>query len=177
MKRVITRYKWPAGILAANAALLLFAPKIGACAFAHSVLNCRELLMVIPPIFILIGLLDAWVERDAMTRLMGPKSGAKGVLMAFLLGSVAAGPLYAAFPIVGVLLRKGSSIANAIIFIGAWSTTKIPMLLFETSAMGWRFALARFLLDVPAVLIIARLTERLLSTKEEEDIRRRAVQT
>jgi len=64
-------------------------------------------------------------------KLMGEKSGFIGVTLAFFLGSAATGPLYAAFPVAGVLLKKGSKFSNVIIFIGAWSTTKIPMLLLS----------------------------------------------
>ena len=83
-----------------------------------------EMLSVIPPIFILLGLLDVWVQRETMIKLMGEKSGILGILIAFFLGSGAAGPLYAAFPIAGVLLKKGSKFSNVLIFICSLSTTK-----------------------------------------------------
>lgn len=169
------RYRLAIGLLTANVVLGLLAPGVGWCAIRNTAANCREMLMVLPPIFVLIGLLDAWVDRETMTRLMGRGAGLKGVLMAFTLGSVAAGPLYAAFPIVAVLLRKGSSLTNAIIFIGAWTTTKVPMLLFETSTMGWRFALLRFILDVPAIVLIAHITQRTLSSEEKDTIRQNAL--
>jgi uncharacterized membrane protein YraQ (UPF0718 family) len=105
-----------------------------------------------------------------MIKLMGEKSGFIGIAIAFLLGSAAAGPLYAAFPIAGVLLKKGSKLSNVLIFIGAWSTTKIPMLLFEASSMGWKFMLARFLIDIPGIAIIAYVTERVLTQKEKSNI-------
>ncbi|WP_010243426.1 permease [Acetivibrio cellulolyticus] len=82
------------------------------------------MLSVIPPIFILLGLLDVWVQRETMIRLMGEKSGIIGVTIAFLLGSAIAGLLYAVFPVAGVLLKKGSKFSNVLIFIGAWSTKK-----------------------------------------------------
>ncbi len=103
-----------------------------------------------------------------MIKLMGEKSGYVGMLLAFLLGSAAAGPLYAAFPLAGVLLKKGSKLSNVLIFIGAWSTTKIPMLLFEYSAMGWKFTLIRFIINIPGIILIAYITEKLLSKKEKE---------
>ena len=84
--------------------------------------------------------------------------------------SDAAGPLYAAFPIAGVLLQKGSKFSNVIIFIGAWSTTKIPMLLFEASSMGWKFMMIRFVIDIPGIMLIAYVTERLLNEKEKQYI-------
>jgi uncharacterized membrane protein YraQ (UPF0718 family) len=126
--------------------------------------------MVIPPIFILLGLLDTWIEKETMMRLVGEKAGLTGNIVAFLLGSVAAGPLYAAFPVAGVLLKKGGKLSNIFIFIGAWSTTKIPLLLFEQSTMGWKFMLTRFLLNIPIIISIALITEKVLSATEKEVI-------
>ena len=36
-----------------------------------------------------------------------------GILLSFFLGSAAAGPLYAAFPVAGVLLKKGTNLPSA----------------------------------------------------------------
>jgi len=69
-----------------------------------------------------------------------------------------------------VLLEKGSKFSNVLIFIGAWSTTKIPMLLFEASSMGWKFMVTRFVIDIPGIMLIAYLTERLLNEKEKHYI-------
>ena len=105
-----------------------------------------------------------------MIKLMGEKSGILGILIAFFLGSAAAGPLYAAFPIAGVLLKKGSKFSNVLIFIGAWSTTKIPMLLFEATSMGWKFMMTRFVINIPGIILIAYVTERLINEKEKQYI-------
>jgi uncharacterized membrane protein YraQ (UPF0718 family) len=101
-----------------------------------------------------------------MMKLMGEESGAKGVLLAFVLGSAAAGPLYAAFPVVGVLMAKGAKFSNILIFVGAWSTTKIPMLLFEAAALGSKFAVTRLMLDIPGIIIMAYILSAL--TKPDE---------
>jgi uncharacterized membrane protein YraQ (UPF0718 family) len=128
--------------------------------------QAQTLLLVIPPIFVLLGLLDVWVPREQMMRFMGQGSGFKGGLLAFLLGSFAAGPLYAAFPVAAILMKKGASFDNILIFIGAWSTTKIPMLLFESSALGVRFALSRLAIDIIGIVLIAQALKALLSKEE-----------
>lgn len=150
--------------------LLIFQPTLGQNALKITGKNVLEMLSVIPPIFLLLGLLDVWVDRETMIRYMGEKSGLIGVLIAFLLGSAAAGPLYAAFPIAGVLLKKGSKLSNVLIFIGAWSTTKIPLLLFEVSSMGSRFAIARLILNLFGIMGIAYLSEKLLSKNDRKQI-------
>lgn len=123
--------------------------------------NLREMLLVIPPIFVLLGLMDVWVPRETLIRYMGRGSGPRGTLIAFVIGSLAAGPLYAAFPIAVVLLRKGSSFFNVMVFLGAWSTTKVPMFLFEYAALGGPFALTRLAANMPAILLIALVLSRI----------------
>jgi uncharacterized membrane protein YraQ (UPF0718 family) len=136
--------------------------------------QAKTMLLVIPPIFILLGLMDVWVPREKMIRYMGQGSGPKGVVLAFLLGSFAAGPLYGAFPVAAVLMKKGASFSNILIFIGAWSTTKIPMLLFEMSALGKRFALSRLAIDVVGIIVIAWAMASALGKEEIERIYKNA---
>ncbi len=170
MKNLLKRYKLFLILAIINMLIIIFFPMVGIKSINITWNNTLEMLSVIPPIFILLGLLDVWVQRETMIKYMGEKSGIIGITIAFLLGSAAAGPLYAAFPVAGVLIKKGSKFSNVLIFIGAWSTTKIPLLLFETSSMGWKFMLTRFLIDIPGIILIAYVTERLLTKKEKESI-------
>ncbi len=105
-----------------------------------------------------------------MIKYMGNNSGLIGVLLAFFLGAAAAGPLYAAFPVAGVLLKKGSKLSNVFIMLGAWSTAKIPLILFEASALGFKFMLLRLSLNIVGIAFIAYFTEKILSNEEKEVI-------
>jgi len=40
------------------------------------------------------------------------------------------------------------------------------MLFFETSAMGWKFMLTRFIIDIPGIALIAYITQKVLHEKE-----------
>ena len=116
-----------------------------------------EMLCILPPVLILCGLFDAWVPKRTVERLMGEASGIKGTSIAFVLGTVAMGPLYAAFPIGKSLLDKGASLYNVAAFLCVWAAIKIPMVLFEIKFLGAEFALLRLALTVPAILFIAAL--------------------
>lgn len=129
-------------------------------------ISFKEMIMVLPPIFVLLGLLDVWVPKDTMVKYMGEDSGFIGVILSFVLGSAAAGPLYGAFPVAAVFMKKGVKFNNILIFIGAWSTTKLPMILFEIASMGSKFALTRFLVNIPGILVIAYIVNKSLSEKE-----------
>ncbi|MEN6463398.1 MAG: permease [Syntrophomonas sp.] len=157
-------------VLAAFAILGVIEPAIAGKAVNISIFSIKEMLVVIPPIFILLGLLDVWVPRETMIRFMGDNSGIKGILLAFFLGSAAAGPLYGAFPIAAVLMKKGAGFRNVMVFIGAWSTTKIPMLLFEISALGAKFAITRLLVDIIGILIIAQILIKAIQGQELQQI-------
>ncbi|MEN6595969.1 MAG: permease [Clostridiaceae bacterium] len=173
MKALFKRYGVFLLLLAANIILGLLLPEIGKKSLSITLQNLQEMLLVIPPIFVLLGLLDVWVDRATMIKFTGKGSGLKGVLIAFLLGSAAAGPLYAAFPVAGVMLKKGSSIWNVFIFIGAWSTTKIPMLTFEAANLGLTFTLLRLALSIVGILIIALITDRSLNQQQKEELYQR----
>jgi uncharacterized membrane protein YraQ (UPF0718 family) len=136
MKAFFRRYRFFLAVLVPFVLVLVFHRSHGVRAVSTFGFSVKEMLSVLPPIFILLGLMDVWVPRETMVRFMGEGSGLKGVLLAFFMGSVAVGPLYAAFTVAAMLMRKGASFFNLIIFLGAWSTTKIPMILFELSSLG-----------------------------------------
>ncbi|MEA4895505.1 MAG: permease [Oscillospiraceae bacterium] len=170
MKAFLKRYRVFLLLIIINIVIGIALPDIGLKSISITKQNFMEMISVIPPIFILLGLLDVWVDRATMMKYTGKGSGLKGILIAFLLGSAAAGPLYAAFPVAGVMLKKGSSLFNVFIFIGAWSTTKIPMLTFEAASLGLTFTLTRLALSIVGILIIAVTTEKALNQKQQKEI-------
>ncbi|WP_099188392.1 permease [Tepidibacter mesophilus] len=166
--KILKKYKLFLGAIVIILMLYIFNKELGLKATSISIYSFKEMLFVIPPIFILLGLLDIWVPREIMTKYMGENSGIKGVVLSMILGSAAAGPLYGAFPIAAVFMKKGVKFTNILIFIGAWSTTKIPMFLFEISSLGAKFAVTRLLINIPGIIIIAH---SLLLFISEEEIR------
>jgi uncharacterized membrane protein YraQ (UPF0718 family) len=165
---ILKRYAAALCAIALFVLFLIFFPAYAGKATASLVGQVSTMLLVLPPIFILIGLLDVWVPRETLIRHMGNTSGIKGALIAFGLGTAAAGPLYGAFPISAVLMKKGASFINILIFLGSWSTTKIPMLLFEANALGVRFTLSRLAIDIPGVVLMAFALKAFIPASEVE---------
>jgi uncharacterized membrane protein YraQ (UPF0718 family) len=174
MKRILKRYAVFIAALLAVGVLTLFFRDIGLKSLSISAQQLWQMLLIIPPIFILLGLMDVWVQRETMVKYMGEGSGLKGIILSIILGSAAAGPLYGAFPVAAVFMKKGVKFSNLLIFIGAWSTTKIPMFLFEMASLGIRFAVTRLLIDIPGIIIIALILSKLISKKEIDDIYKNA---
>lgn len=174
MKKIIKRYQAFITVAAAVLVFAIFNHELGMKALNITAYSAKEMVLVIPPIFILLGLLDIWIPRETMVKYMGEGSGLKGILLSFLIGSAAAGPLYGAFPVAAVFMKKGVKFSNILIFIGAWSTTKIPMFLFEVAALGAKFAVTRLLVDIPGIIIIALIISKFVSKDEVKKIYRNA---
>ncbi|MFA7672053.1 MAG: permease [Sphaerochaetaceae bacterium] len=136
--------------------------------------SAKEMLLILPPVFILLGLLDVWVPRETMVKYMGENSGIVGALLAFVIGSAAAGPLYVVFPIAAAFMRKDVKFTNILILIGAWSTTKIPMVLFELGSLGAKFGLTRLAMNIPVILIITFVMKKSFKKNEIDEIYQKA---
>ena len=124
-----------------------------------------EMITFIPFLFIIVGLFDVWFPKEKIEKHIGKDSGIKGVLTVIVLAMLQAGPLYGAFPVAYVLYKKGASIKNIFIYLGAFSTLKIPMLGIEIGYLGLKFTLARTLIALPLFILVGYFMEWYLRDK------------
>lgn len=136
---------------------LLMAPKIAVKSVQNSAYYLKEMLMIMPVIFVLTALLDTWVPTETISRFLGKEAKSKGTFVAFVIGSVSAGPIYAGFPFCYTLYRKGASIQNVVIMLSAWAVVKLPMLLNEAKFLGGAFMALRWGLTVIAILLYSKM--------------------
>lgn len=170
IKKLAKRYIFFITALLITIMITVFNDDIGLRSFNIAFSSFKQMISVVPPIMIILGLMDVWIPREAMMKYMGDDSGIKGISLAILIGSIAAGPMYAAFPFTKVLLKKGVRFSNIIIFMNAWCVTKISTLMFEISSLGYKFTLARLLIDIPGVIIMGYLVHALMPKDELEMI-------
>ncbi|MCX6003848.1 MAG: permease [Chloroflexi bacterium] len=124
-----------------------------------------EMITFIPFLFIIVGLFDVWVPKEKIQRHIGQESGIKGIGIVILLAMLQAGPLYGAFPVASMLYKKGASIKNIFIYLGAFASLKIPMLGIEIGYLGIKFTLVRTLVSLPLFIGIGYLMEWYLKDK------------
>ena len=136
--KLYKRYLFFISMLCLTIVIFFIDNNIGLKAFSIANDSFLQMLGVLPPIMLMLGLMDVWVPRDILMKYMGNNSGLFGIFLAMLIGSLAAGPMYAAFPFTAVLMKKGVKFSNIIIFMNAWCVTKISTLLFEISALGFK---------------------------------------
>jgi uncharacterized membrane protein YraQ (UPF0718 family) len=144
-------------------------------AVTHASFQFIEMLKIVPPIFLLIGLIDVWVPRETMIKLMGEKSGIIGVLIAFMFGSLAAGPLLAAFPVAILMLKKGARYANVLFFLTIWASAKLPIVFYQVTKMGLKFTILVNITLIIVYLIGSYFIEKSFTKKELNNIYERAL--
>lgn len=152
--------------------LLLFItiPDKAIVAISNSIYYVLEMIMIMPVIFILTSLTEAWVPKEVIINSFGEKSGFKGNVFAFLLGSFSAGPIYAAFPVCKMLMEKGASIANIAIVLSAWAVIKVPMLANEAKFLGTRFMAVRWVLTTISIIIMAYLISKFVNKEDIPEV-------
>ena len=133
------------------------------------------MLLIVPPIFILIGLFDVWVPRETIIKLMGANSGVRGMTLAFLLGALSAGPTIAAFPLALIMIKKGAKYSNVIFFLMVWSSLKLPIVFFQITTIGFKLSMIINGVMLIVFIIGAYVSELILSKSELAEIEQKAI--
>jgi uncharacterized membrane protein YraQ (UPF0718 family) len=126
----------------------------------HFTSSLVEMISFLPAIFILVGLVEAWVPRKVVAKHTGEGSGWRSSLWMILLAMLQVGPLYGAFPVAYLMWKKGTSTRNIFIYLGAFTSMKLPMLGFEIGFLGLKFTLLRTALAIPVFVAIAVIIDR-----------------
>ncbi|PLX77483.1 MAG: hypothetical protein C0615_05225 [Desulfuromonas sp.] len=111
----------------------------------------------------LVGLVQVWISRDTVARLLGQDSGPKALLIAALCGTLLIGPPYIIFPLLMTIRKQGARWAVVTIVLAAYAV-KLPMIPLEVGFLGWPFSLGRSLLTlffaIPTGLIVEKMMEQ-----------------
>lgn len=146
--------------------LMIWLPGTAQKTIAVTVSYAKEMAIIMPAVFLLMGLIEIWIPGDKIQKWLGASSGIKGIFISFLMGTLPTGPLYVAFPLAASLLQKGASITNTVIFLGSWAALKIPQLLVEIKFMGVTFTIVRFMLTLSIVIVMGIIMDALLKKNE-----------
>jgi len=170
----IKKYKGPIIAFFALVLMYVISPSSGMKAANLTLYNFKSMGLILPPIFILIGLLDVWVPKETMVKYMGSRSGIVGVLIALTLGAVGAGPLYVAFPVAAVLIKKGARLAYVFMFLSAWVSVKLPIFMFEWVSFGTEFTFIHVISSLTVYISGSLILEKLMTFEMKEDVMNRA---
>ena len=113
----------------------------------------RDMVSILPPAFVLIGLFDVWVSRESIENNFGHTSGFKKYIYAILLAATTVGGTFVAFPVANTLYHKGANYSSIFTYVTAASLVMIPMSIMEASILGVKFTAIRIGVSLPLVII------------------------
>ena len=125
----------------------------------------KQMAVLLPSAFVLIGLFEVWIKKETIERYLGVQTGFSSYLLAIALASTTVGGLYVAFPLAYTLYKKGAKLSVIFTYIGATGICRIPMTIFETSLLGLKFTIVRFAVSLPLVVLTSWLTGNFLQKK------------
>ena len=111
----------------------------------------------------LVGLIQVWVSRDLVARLLGREGGFRALVIAALCGTILIGPAYLIFPMLLAIQQQGARWAVIVIVLATYAV-KLQMIPLEVGFLGWRFSLLRIaftlLLAIPVGLLVEWVVEQ-----------------
>jgi uncharacterized membrane protein YraQ (UPF0718 family) len=122
--------------------------------------------LLIISVFGLVGLLQVWISRDLIVRLLGREGGLKGLLIAALCGTLLIGPAYIVFPLLMSIQKQGARWAVVVIVLTSYAV-KLQMIPVEVGFLGWPFSLARALITIALAIPTGLLVEALMEPRRQ----------
>lgn len=126
-------------------------------------LFAKDMLLILPPAFVLIGLFDVWAKRETIEKHFGETSGSRGYVWSILLAATTVGGVFVAFPVANALYHKGARYSMIMTYLTAASLVMIPMSIMEATILGVKFTLIRLLVSLPLVIVFSVVLEKLLN--------------
>jgi len=168
-KKIIRDYLIMSAIIVVFVMLYFVFPAKGEVSLKNSWQFFIEMMEILPVVTILIGILSVWATQEMVTKYLGKESGFKGFLVALLMGTLPAGPLYVAFPIAKALRMKGASVGNMVTYLSVFAAIKLPQLLMEWRFLGWKFTLLRFPITVVLIYLMSLVVDLIFKKTEKKE--------
>ncbi len=115
--------------------------------------------------FLIAGLVQVLVPREAVARWLGGQAGVKGVLISCIAGGLVPGSPYAVFPLVAAFFKAGAGLGAVVGFLSAWSLWSVSRLPVEMALVDPKAALIRYgitFLVPPLAGLLANAASRLM---------------
>jgi uncharacterized membrane protein YraQ (UPF0718 family) len=161
---VIATYAIPSIVIGFSLGAKLFGFAPGEFLLGNLISYLKTLCLLLPPVFILIGLFEVWIPRQTIEKHFGKSHGAGAWIWLILLASTIVGGLYVSLPLSYALYKKGVRLRLVIAFLGFSTVCRIPMTFFEASFLGLKFTIIRYLIALPLIIFTAIILENIIQT-------------
>lgn len=110
-------------------------------------------------IFVIIGILQNFLSKEAVGNFLLKFSGIKGIFTGAIVGGIMMGPVATGYPIGNYLLENSVPISLVASFLASWVMIGIVSLSFEIKNFGKRFTIVRNIFAFISIIIIALVME------------------
>jgi len=133
-------YLFPGVVLMTYAVLFMVAPHKTAMALKGSGGIFTRMAFPLCLVFIVMVLMDLFLQPGKITEFLGKKAGVKGLLLSATAGIISIGPIYAWYPLLKGLREKGAADFLLAVFLSnrAVKPFLIPIMI---SYFGWLYVL------------------------------------
>ena len=147
-------------------AIFLINPERAGRALTTAAITFSSVLLLIIAVFCLVGLLQIWISRDLIVRLLGREGGVKSLIIAALCGTLLIGPAYIIFPLLMEIQKRGARWAVITIVLTSYAV-KLQMIPVEVGFLGWPFTLGRALVTIALAIPTGLLVEAMMEKQQK----------
>jgi uncharacterized membrane protein YraQ (UPF0718 family) len=111
----------------------------------------KTLLHVLPTLigaFLIAGYVRVLLPDDMVREWLGEESGAKGILVGYLAGTLTFGGPFISFPIAASLYQAGAGVITVTTYITAWALWGGGIIFYEFSILGPRLFTIRMVASI-----------------------------
>ena len=109
----------------------------------HGSLMLKKIWLLLLIALGVAGLIQVLIPKGIISQLLGVTAGYKGILIAWLIGSILPGAPYAILPLAAALLSQGAGIAPTVTLVLAASLVGATRIPYEIAFIGWKFSMVR----------------------------------
>jgi uncharacterized membrane protein YraQ (UPF0718 family) len=93
--------------------------------------------------FIIAGMIQVLIPAETVSKLVGEKSGFKGILIGSIAGILTPGGPYISLPILAGFQKSGASIPVMVSYLTGWSLLSIARIPMEIGILGLKFTIIK----------------------------------
>jgi uncharacterized membrane protein YraQ (UPF0718 family) len=134
--------------------------EFGVTVWDNFLVFATDMVLILPPAFILIGLFDVWAKNETIEKHFGETNNPLRFVYSILLASTTVGGTFVAFPLANSLYQKGAKFSSIFTYMTAASLFMIPMTIMEAGMLGIQFTLIRLISSVPFIIVGSILLEK-----------------
>ncbi len=109
--------------------------------------------------FVLAGMIQVVVSREAISKWLGRDSGMKGIMLGGIAGALIPGGPYVFYPVAASFLLSGAEVGTVVTFVVAknlWSLSRLPM---EVALLGPKLTFARFAVTLIFPMVVGLIAD------------------